>query len=392
MNWIKNALVVIFSLSVSLVFLEGSLRLLYPEKSAVSNIRDHTDPLMPKHKSGIYNFSQRNTVATFDTSGMRVNPNKCGQKETINALLVGDSNIAGFFLDDSETLGAKITEYSLESDACVVVDTFGVSGFGPDQTLFAIESLTNAHPYDYVIFHIFADNDLGDLIRNNNFRNNQLSNNGYCYIIKPLLEDFIIYKALRKVAVSVGFSSSLFGSPVASNGSSENCLIVTQPNHKSFALAIHERAKLDWNINRNNQRQIYMGDRYDIEFACGAKPEVEKYMQQYLTHIFQSAKRLSHERKFELIYLILPSEFDVTDNHMERLNKGCEKYNPKNLTQFFMTSLKDENVISLYDKFLNCNKCYFSELELSGDNHWSPTGVELAANEIMRFITNRQWN
>ena len=102
----------------------------YSFKADNVDIRDHSDPLMPKHKSGSQIFLPRNTVATFDTNGMRINPNQCGEMDTVNALLVGDSNIAGIFLDDSETLGAKITERSLSSDKCISVDTFGVSGFG----------------------------------------------------------------------------------------------------------------------------------------------------------------------------------------------------------------------------------------------------------------------
>ena len=215
MSWIKNILVISVSLICSLVLLEIGLRLIYPTQVESVSVRDHTDPLMPKHLAGSYIDQRRNIIATFDTAGMRINPNQCEQGETVNVLIVGDSNIAGLFLSDAETLGSQVTQQSLENDLCISVDTFGVSGFGPDQTLFAIADLTENKTYDYVIFHIFADNDLGDLIRNNNYASDSLTNSGYCYPVKPLLEGFVTFKAIRKVLYKLGMGINLYGTAVA---------------------------------------------------------------------------------------------------------------------------------------------------------------------------------
>ena len=390
MIWIKNLTIVVISTVFSLLALELGLRLIYPNKIVEQQAtRDHSDPLIPRHMAGTHINPIRNSIATFDEFGMRYNPNRCSTDDEINVLLVGDSNIAGLFLDDTETLGAKITEQSIESERCIAVDTFGVSGFGPDQALFAVSDLTKNRAYDYVIFHIFADNDLGDLIRNNNFLEGEdrLINAGYCFPERPLLEGFLTYKSIRKALHVVGIDFNLYGSAVASNQFDNNCVVILHPNQEKFSTSMHLRAQFDWEANRINQQQIYMGDRYDIEFACNSNVEATQYVTQYFKRVILEASELATERKFKLVYLIQPSEDDVTNNHEERLDKGCGQYKTENLSQFFVEALDGLDFINLYERFLNCNACYFTEKELSGDNHWSPYGVGIAASKVVEIIT-----
>ena len=113
----------------------------------------------------------------------------------------------------------------------------------------------------------------------------------------------------------------LYGTLVASNGKDNNCLIVTDPNERNCSKSMRARAQLDWQANRRNQRQIYMGDRYDIEFACNSNTEAQDYTKQYLDKIILEASELALQRGLKLIYLIQPSEYDVTSNHPERLDK-----------------------------------------------------------------------
>lgn len=390
MSWIKNILLVIFSIVLSLFTLELGLRLIYPEKAEFQNVRDHSDPLLPKHLAGTHVQNILGGAATFDEDGMRLNPNQCASENAIEVLVVGDSNIAGLFLNDSETIGAQITEKSLEYNQCIKVDSFGVSGFGPDQSLHAIAELTEDTYYDYVVFHIFADNDLGDLVRNNNFVDDVLINPGYCFPERPILEQFVTFKAIRKVLYMVGLNINLYGTAIASNPFDSDCVSIVHPNEGSFAASMSIRAQLDWEANRQGKRQIYMGDRYDIEFACNSSADATNYVSRYFNRIVLDANELAAARGFNLLYLVQPSEDDVTNNHIERLDKGCDQYRAENLTQFFVNALGSLEYVNLYDAFLNCNACYFTEEELGGDNHWSPYGVGIAAAELVQIITEAE--
>ena len=62
MSWTKNLLLVITSIVLSLVALEFGLRLIYPEKAEFQNIRDHSDPFLPKHVVGAHVHAIRNSA------------------------------------------------------------------------------------------------------------------------------------------------------------------------------------------------------------------------------------------------------------------------------------------------------------------------------------------
>ena len=386
MSWLKNIFLLFFSVILSFVALELGLRAIFSEKVTTQAIRDHSDDLFPSHSEGVYRHQMRKVTATFTSGGFRVNPENCprGQK-TKKILIAGDSNIAGFFLDDSETLGAKITEKSRQLGNCINVDMFGVSGFGPDQTSFAIEKLTEQLVYNYIVFHIFADNDMGDIVRNNYYNEGALLNNGYCYLEASFFEVFVSYKALRRLVNFIDIGIHGYGEPLSSMGS-RSCAVV--PDYfGDFPKATHERAKIDWELNNDGFRQVYMGDRYDIEFACKISMEAATYVQRAFRHIVDNINKIARTRNFQVIYLIQPSELDVTNNHPDRQNKGCDSYHPRNLSGFFANSLANEKVIDLYNFFQGCSKCYFTESELGSDNHWSPYGVNIAAFHIASHLT-----
>jgi hypothetical protein len=76
MSWIRNLLVMLVILIFSLSMLEISLRVIYP--NLVENVasRNHSDPLMPRQLAGTHKHKIRNSIATFNTTGMRINVNK----------------------------------------------------------------------------------------------------------------------------------------------------------------------------------------------------------------------------------------------------------------------------------------------------------------------------
>ena len=390
MNWIRNTLIVLATLTVSLGATEFGLRFFFPEKTS-SEIRNHTDPYFPRHIAGTYADLRRNTLATFDHEGFRLNPNKC--TSSVNAtrvLIVGDSNIAAHYLNDTETLGARLTQISSEFDNCIDVDSFGVSGFGPDQNFFAMKALTEARTYDYVIFSIFADNDAGDLIRNNYFSNGSLVNDGYCYMQKPLLEQFVTYQALRAGVLLIFGEMIGYGQPTASNDGFECAAGINSGT--IFHESMIARAKLDWQLHNEDKRQVYMADRYDIEFSCRLNLDAISYANDAFSHIVTEGKELSENRGFQIIYLLQPSKEDVTRAPREILNKVCPNYSPRALTKFFAKNLKDQLLVNLFNEFDGCSECYFTYDELGDDNHWSEYGINIAANRLFKLIRSTARN
>ena len=77
----------------------------------------------------------------------------------------------------------------------------GVSGFGPDQSYQAVKKLTKLKKYDHVVFHFFADNDLGDLLRNRTFIGGEFRNMGYCFPQKNILDRFLIIRVIKFLTI-----------------------------------------------------------------------------------------------------------------------------------------------------------------------------------------------
>ena len=124
MRWIKNLIVITVSIVLSFIMLEiGSGYL--SKRCGTSATRDHSDPIMPRPLAGSYTHTIRNSIATFDMAGMRINPNQCEKMNKVNALLVG-IQISAAFLDDAETLGAQVTKLSLDKDLFINVYSFGI--------------------------------------------------------------------------------------------------------------------------------------------------------------------------------------------------------------------------------------------------------------------------
>ena len=68
---------------------------------------------------------------------------------------------------------------------------------------------------------------------------------------------------------------------------------------KSFAEITKRRAILDLEINKRGNKQIYMGDRYDIEFACLSSPISIRYVTNTLKKLNELLTNISKSRKFK---------------------------------------------------------------------------------------------
>tara|TARA_Y100001970_G_scaffold248183_1_gene317525 strand:- start:433 stop:1635 length:1203 start_codon:yes stop_codon:yes gene_type:complete len=392
MSWTKNALLLLLSTVAAILLFEIVLSFTYKDNNKFArDLRDHTDSYIPKPREGIYKNAYLGTSATFDSNGIRLNPFECIKKESsYKVLIVGDSNIEGSFLNDNEAIGSQITRLTKDSKRCLKVDSFGVSGFGPDQSYQAVKKLTKLKKYDHVVFHFFADNDLGDLLRNRTFIRGEFRNMGYCFPQKNILDRFLIIRAFRKAFFNTTGYYLQWNNLIDSLGDHESCKFAISPRLNNFAESMMARARLDKEIFNQSNRQIYMTSRYDIEFACNSDIEAIDYSKSALKKLKTDMFNLSKKEGFKLFYLIQPSEFDVTNNHKEysdSIKELCSSnYQPSNLSNIYIEIFQDQNIIDLYKGYESCSECYFSEQEFGNDNHWSPIGVEKAAFQVIESI------
>ncbi|MDG1532802.1 MAG: hypothetical protein P8Q99_15815 [Paracoccaceae bacterium] len=388
MNWIKNTALFLCSILFSLIVLEVGMRFVFPDKLAVQ--RDHSDPLMPRQSAGALKDPAFGSTATFDSIGLRVNPNNCADAVDRRILIVGDSNIAALFLNDGLDLSAQLAQL-LNETGCVIVDSFGVAGYGPDQSLFAATHLLKAQHYDDVIFHIFADNDAGDLLRNNfPLENGRLTNTGYCHPNRSFLDRLVLPQAGQKLYYAATGKILDWHSLRHSLGEDARCLASDVTTVGSQFDQLQARAVNDLKIKQANGAQAYMNDRFDVEFACQSSPVSHQIAMSKMSTVVQGVLDLATEKSFNPMFLLQPSEFDVTANHADLsqdIQTSCPNYAPTNNTDFFVQAIGEKvAMINLYDAFSDCGDCFYTMAEAGGDNHWNAYGIGVAAKELATVL------
>jgi hypothetical protein len=147
---------VIFGVALSTVAGEQLLRAVHPDWLTTPLYQyDAVSLLVPRP-----NMSDRETN-NLGAWGSDLN----SSAETV--LVFGDSNIEALFAKKEEIFPTQLAA-ALGS---FQVANFGVRGYGPDQSVLRLEGLLRNHQQELgkvraVVLQVFADNDLGDLLRN----------------------------------------------------------------------------------------------------------------------------------------------------------------------------------------------------------------------------------
>lgn len=393
MAGIRNLLIIAASILLALTVVEGGLRLAFPIKVEERKITvwDHSDPILPRHADGVLFYSATMSHPTFTDSGFRLVKNNCLDAHASRILVVGDSNIAALFVDDGDDLASQLA-LILNRQGCYQVKSFGVSGFGPDQSILAIERFAEHESFDFVVLHAFADNDAGDVIRNNHeLAESGLSDNlGYCFLRNGWADHFLLAAAVKKAVFITTGDYLVWEKEHHSLGRDELCRTVFDSPGKTLFEVLMKRAEMDRQILREGRMQLYIADRYDIEFACNPNAPLRDFVDTKMAAIADKFSDLSNLYSFKPLLLIEPSEYDMTTNNAEltsAMKSECENYSPDNLVNVFLDGFRDKAlIVNLSARFKGCNECYFSEEELSGDNHWNQLGIRISAEEIARSI------
>jgi len=373
---------------ISVLILEFSLRFFFPNK-ILQNIYLISESIIPVSH---FNY-ELNEKINFDINGFRANIHKCKNKYSNKILLVGDSNVEAKFLKDSDSPGTILTNIlNFESKKCYKVDVFGLAGFGPDQSFFKIKEIMKQKKYNFVILHVFADNDIGDLLRNNYpISKNNIIDDGFCYRKPMFIEKLLIFKSLRNLFFQISGELIIFKNIIHNKGNNSICEKRSWINKKKIKLSEEEFefeiAKLDRNIFLSGKKNILEADRYDIEIACEYKDKFTEWQQNRLGQIFNEFINHSMINEYIPLILIQPSKNDAISINVSNMKKFCSSYKNSNITNFILESTNLENkkyfFINLFDDYLNCKKCYRDI-----DGHWSDYGVKVAMQKIKQHIYN----
>ena len=308
-------------------------------------------------------------------------------------MVYGDSNIQARFSHIQNTFPYKLQENlrKLTGKQIEVVNA-GVIGFGPDQSLIRFSREADIYIPNIVIFHVFADNDFGDLIRNQLFTLDHQGNavnashmqegshtalwslNEFRNILSYLLITRAAVKIWKKMTRLMGGSDGEYPVPKAESNMEEQLKKLISASDKDYAMY-----KKGIRTSR---------DHYDIDIAMFPEKESSKTKKVLMNHVLREAKTLANLRNIKFIVVIQPSSRDMTANLALNYNHFSQssKYKRDNLASAVDNICVDNEIhkVNLFDLFQRNEpeKLYFT----AGDDHWNDSGQELAAQEVARYI------
>lgn len=301
-------------------------------------------------------------------------------------IIYGDSNIQARFSKLENTLPYRLETYLRENGKeDVEVINAGVVGFGPDQSLIRFEREADIYRPDIVIFNVLAGNDFGDLIKNRLF---ELDNEGSLVEaghkktidkalsnrtgFNKLLYSTYIFKAVRKL-------KKLPDEGLTPEGTIQRFFLAGEKEYSIYKL-------------KKPRIASHFGDHYDLDVAVYPDSETARTKVDLMEAVLKKAKRIADEKMIRFLVIIQPSIVDLTTNYIfsyEHLRK-YPGYKQTNLTAAVEKICVSNNIefINLFDRFISNDP---SGLFFKGNNnHWNDRGQDIAAKEVMLYLTRKK--
>ncbi len=322
-----------------------------------------------------------------------------------DVLLFGDSNVFARFLPYEETLGRQV-ENLFENDICAI--NFGVPGYGPDQSLlrmqYEIEHLDLAPKV--IVFHVFADNDFGDLFRNYLFvvdGTGDLQHTGRDPVdyklrtMERLQAQYLLVRRVRDLMINTGFYQMPALQYVPER---EGSVLMQAPTGSAELLHYIEKfedvTRSEFEQYKKGRYTTWLGDLYDYHLAMNPGSEAAQKARQLLAAILGEAKRTSEALGACFVALIQPSELDasemapITYRDLKKYSDTRRRdYRRRNLVDIATAAAIDSGVayIDLFDIYTGSDSEPYTDYKDDGaDNHWNAEGVRLAAEAVSGFI------
>jgi hypothetical protein len=392
MQFFKDLLIILFVTLLLLVGLEIGARAFYvdlpnPPPRKVSHFAYAYHP--------VYGITMRpNTEKTFQRTqangGQNITwrTNRFGHRGKsapdsigFKLMVFGDSNVQGRFSIEDSTY-CKQVEKALDTAGIenpFVINT-GIVGLGPDQVLLKMREELPIHRPDFLIVHLFADNDFGDLIRNRLF---ELDEN----------------EKLVATNFHINLDQHIHPLPPEEKPASYLLFWLNNKRNEYFPadpqlappkdeLQELQNLYMEWckgeiaAYKAGLPRQYsHFGDHYDLDMAIAPESEVAQLKTKLMRAVLEGIQQTAKEHHLPLLMVILPSTMDMSTNF--NLNHTIYAKHKAYRREYLSTTMEqlctELNIpaINLWHPFLknNPDSLYF----VHPDNHWNDNGQRLAA-------------
>lgn len=341
----------------------------------------------------------------FDERGHRVMDS--GDPATADRVIgvYGDSFIQGSFVKSEETFSYFLhQELKRQVKFTIATVNAGVDGYGPDQTYLRLKKSIAEFQHDLVIFSVFADNDLGDLVRNKILYTDPRGQLGFRPV--EFAPDVIESYELKSIRSSMMALERVFHAPDLLRKELrvflERRLGVSVPFLSTTPIesAYRTDSQVDWIgswLGRGlSEFQEYTdgessiiqldnirSDHYDVDVAIAPDSESAHLKKALLGLLLDKLRALFETHHIIGVLLIIPSPIDVCTGYDWQIDKKkFPNYDPRTLTNLIADVATKHAIpyVNLFEDYqvAHCHELYFHH----GNNHWTPLGQKLAATIV----------
>ena len=314
-------------------------------------------------------------------------------------MVYGDSNLQARFSGLQWTFTERLEQHLADAGIpSPEVINAGVVGFGPDQSLIRFMLEAERYQPDLVIFHIFADNDFGDLIRNRLFDlsdDGTLLPSGLEAVIDPDLENAEYNNAKRAIAGLLVIKKTLqwldrmSGDQIEQAGGRQSKTRLQRQAHDADFLRRRVEQEFQVYASSGPKQYSHFADHYDFGVAVDPQAPASKIRIALMAAVLKKARDFADGKGIGFMVLIQPSVIDLTTDNAVLSYEYLQRfpnYHRRNLSSAIQ-QICNENaiaVVNLFDLFdaNDPQNLYFR----SGNDHWNDRGQQLAARETVPLI------
>jgi hypothetical protein len=387
-RWLANTALVLVATLVTLAGVEIALRIVGTVPPSIYEA-DSTliyRPVAGGRKRFVHNAANGGGTVqvVINADGYRGPPLRdAGSARRV--VVYGDSFIAGEFADDSLTF-VRMLERNLASRAPTEVVNAGVTGYGPDQAYLRMQrDLPRLKP-QVVVLGIFADNDMGDLVRDRLFRLRPDSTmEAHRVTLHPTLE-----RTLTSQAHPSGWRRlHLVRWIERKRRRVTESLPATRPriNEPSFSIAGYSawamfNAQRQFGDTRAHPDTVLdlLGDSYDIDVSATPDSASARYKVALMDRLLGAIQDDMTRRGVPFVLVIIPSPIDACESYDIRVDTArYPRYERRRISATFDSLAARHGIrrLDLWTPFRARNACdlYYR----GGDLHWKANAQAIAA-------------
>jgi hypothetical protein len=308
-------------------------------------------------------------------------------------IVYGDSNIQAPFSRLEDTFPSKLEQYLAQlTGVDIEVVNGGVVGSGPDQSLMRFSAQFDKFRPDLVVFHVYADNDFGDIVRNRIVElnsQNELVPTGFRATVDSELKSrkprlLLVLEARRAMR-------RLFADGVSAGPTSDSETGAAELSQEARLQELLKQSAAEYATYKKGGRRAFsnFADHYDIDIALHPNAESSRVKIALMEAVLRDVKRTAAEKGVALLVLIQPSAVDITQADPILTSACLSRFDDYRKDR--LASIVDEicarnqiDRINLFPIFArnNPDSLYFHV----ADDHWNEAGQDLAARETANHI------